>query len=116
MVITVGNHVRMSTSVNLPSSSTVILPEHLTDDAVTRLGPSLRRTARKHVGRELRLDGRDVRTVSVRGVALLVAVSRLTAIRGNRVVLVEPSAPLTERLVSLGLYQRFSLAGHDVRG
>jgi anti-anti-sigma regulatory factor len=79
------------------------LPADLTlaDDETT--GYRLRKLALDPRIDELLLDGRAVREVSVRGLGLLVALSRLAEARGATAILIDPSSELASQIDRRGL-------------
>jgi hypothetical protein len=86
----------------VPRSVTVTLPDVLNDLAVGDLRSTLRALARD-ADCELRLDGSMVADVSVRGLALLVALRQLAYTSGARVLLVEPTS--VRRTVTTSCFQ-----------
>lgn len=72
----------------------VKLPHRLTDREVADIAGSLRKLARASSLRVLTLDAGEMTDLSARGLGLLVALTRLAAGQGARVVVVDVAGPL----------------------
>jgi anti-anti-sigma regulatory factor len=92
----------------VPRPVTITLPDVLDDHAVSELRSTLRALARD-ADCELRLDGSTVADVSLRGLALLVALRQLARTSGARVLLVDPSPSLASAVRAFGLERRLGL-------
>lgn len=80
----------------------VALPASLGDDVTGPFGQRLHELARRPGGQLLILDASDTADVSVRGLALIVAVSRIARSRGGRVRVINASSGLQALLCAAG--------------
>lgn len=98
----------MSSSHPLPAGVDMWeLPAIVDDLIVDDAGPPLRHLARAGL-QQLYIDARSVMDINVRGLALLVAVHRIAASSGTRLIVL-PSRHVHERIVRLGLAEHFTL-------
>ena len=85
------------------------LPSDFTDEAVEELGPALRKHLVDGSWQEIRLDGREVRSLTARSLGLLGSLSQLGAVRQVRVVIHGASPQLAAGLAIGGLIDRIQL-------
>ena len=96
-----------------PGVIAITLPSDFADTAVDELGPALRAHVVDGLCQEIRLDGREVRSLTARSLGLLVNLSQLGAVHEVLVVIRGASPQLAAGLAIGGLIDRIQLAHRD---